>query len=179
MLFSMIVAHDLDYIIGQDDKLAWKSKEDLSWFVRKTKNKAIVMGSTTAKGIGRALPGRAHYVLTSSPGQFENIPELLAYSSFEDIAVDASRKGYNEIVICGGVSIYKQLLDRVQKLYVTEIPIRSKGNVPLDIDLIQELSKLFSYTTVHRGWTLESHEFGENEGCRFSTFVKIQNPITR
>ena len=125
MIFSLIVAHDLDFVIGQDDTLPWRSKEDMQWFVRKTKNKAIVMGSTTAKGIGRALPGRTHYVLTSNPSQFESIPDIIAYSSFEDIAVDASRKGYNEIVICGGVSIYKQLLDRVQKLYVTEIPIRS------------------------------------------------------
>lgn len=71
-------------------------------FTRKTKNKAIVMGSTTAKGIGRALPGRTHYVLTSNPSQFESMPGIIAYSSFEDIAVDASRRGYNEVVICGG-----------------------------------------------------------------------------
>lgn len=177
MIFSLIVAHDLDFVIGQDDKLPWRSKEDMQWFIRKTKNKAIVMGSTTAKGIGRALPGREHYVLTSNPSQFEYIPRIIAYSSFEDIAVDASRKGYNEIVICGGVSIYKQLLDRVQKLYVTEIPVHSKGNVTLDIDLIQELSELSSYTAVHRGWILESNEIGENESCRFSTYVKVQNPI--
>lgn len=135
------------------------------------------MGSTTAKGIGRALPGRTHYVLTSNPSQFESMPGIIAYSSFEDIAVDASRRGYNEAVICGGVSIYKQLIDRVQKIYVTEIPIRSNGNIKLDIELIQELGKVLSYTAVHRGWILESTEIGENESCRFSTYVKVQNPI--
>lgn len=179
MIFSLIVAHDLDFVIGQDDTLPWRSKEDMQWFVRKTKNKAIVMGSTTAKGIGRALPGRTHYVLTSNPSQFESIPDIIAYSSFEDIAVDASRRGYNEVVICGGVSIYKQLIDRVQKIYVTEIPIHSNGNIKLDIDLIQELGKVLSYTTVHKGWVLETHEFSWHERCRFSTYVKVQNPITR
>lgn len=178
MLYSLIVAHDLDFIIGQDDKLPWRSEEDMKWFVRKTKNKAIVMGSTTAKGIGRALPGRAHYVLTSNPSQFDSIPDIIAYSSFEDIAVDASRRGYNEVVICGGVSIYKQLIDRVQKIYVTEIPIDSEGNVKLDVDLIIELyHEIHSYGIMHRGWVLESYEEGGNEGCRFHTYVKVQNPI--
>lgn len=178
MLYSMIVAHDLNFVIGKGDTLPWRSKIDMKWFIQKTKNKAIVMGATTALGIGKSLPNRENYVLTSNPAKI-NIPNIHAFSSIEDIAVDATRKGYNEIVICGGQSLYKQFIDRAQKIYITEIPVSSNGDVYLDVPLIKSLSSMQDFGYVHHGWTLEAMIDDETEGCTFMTFVKIQNPITR
>lgn len=176
MIFSMIVAHNLKFVIGKGDQLPWKSKVDMQWFIQKTRNKAIVMGSTTALGIGKALPNREHYVLTSNPVEF-TIPNIHAFSSIEDIAVDATRKGYNELVICGGLSLYKQFIDRVQKIYITEIPDCSDGDVYLDVPLLRSLSETVDPKVVKNGWAIESVIDDTIEGCTLMTFAKIQNPL--
>lgn len=176
MLFSMIVAHDLKFAIGKGGGLPWESKTDMRWFIQKTRNKAIVMGATTALGIGKALPKRENYVLTSNPANI-NIPGVHAFGSIEDIAVDATRKGYNEIVICGGLSLYKQFIERVQKLYITEIPVDSGGDVVLDVPLLKTLSDMQNFDTVYQGWALEAIVDDKTEGCTFMTFSKIQNPV--
>jgi dihydrofolate reductase len=53
MIFSAIVAHDKNHLIGGDNKLLWHIPEDLKRFKQLTTNHTIVMGRKTFESIGR------------------------------------------------------------------------------------------------------------------------------
>jgi len=63
-MISLIVVHDLNRVIGQDNKMPWHIPNELAYFKEKTMGKAIVMGRSTFESIGRPLPGRLNIVIT-------------------------------------------------------------------------------------------------------------------
>src|ERR1700722_1223440 len=61
---SLIVARDLNGVIGRDNALPWRLPADLRRFKTLTMGKPMLMGRRTFDSIGRALPGRINLVLT-------------------------------------------------------------------------------------------------------------------
>jgi len=53
---SLIVALDRNYAIGRDGEMPWHLPDDLKRFKALTLGKPTLMGSKTARAIGRALP---------------------------------------------------------------------------------------------------------------------------
>ena len=62
MKLGMIVAMDLDGVIGRDSDLPWHLPADLKHFKDTTMGCPMIMGRRTYDAIGRPLPGR-----TSAP----------------------------------------------------------------------------------------------------------------
>lgn len=171
MNYSMIVACDQNFLIGKGDKLPWKSKEDMQWFIQKTRHKAILMGATTANGIGKVLPNRLNIVLTSDPEhiQYEGVAAVTttAQANFE-----ALNRGFNEIVVCGGLSLYNLYIDQVEKIYFTQLDSAYEGDVKLDIPLFEDLALLDQYSENFQGWVLEEKQYIPDVGW-FKTFIKV------
>ena len=71
MQIFLIVAVSADGLIAQSrDQVStrWTSREDASWFARRTKKAGVcVMGRTTFQILGRSLPERSLIVQTSQP----------------------------------------------------------------------------------------------------------------
>ena len=63
-MISLLVAYDLNRVIGIDNKMPWHIPEELKYFKKVTMGKAIVMGRKTFESIGRPLPGRLNIVVT-------------------------------------------------------------------------------------------------------------------
>jgi dihydrofolate reductase len=119
----------------------WTSAEDKKFFRDRTKEAGVmVVGRTTFETIGRALPGRKIYVLSSQskPEKFSEIPdsqveytsltpaELL--SQLETTALmdaDGTTKKIKEVAVCGGSSIYTQFIQAglIDTLYLTMEPV--------------------------------------------------------
>lgn len=115
---NIIVAVDRKYGIGKDNNLLARVPADMKFFREKTMGKTIVMGSSTYMSFPkRPLPERENLVLTSRPESypevkcFESIAELFAYIKGRD----------DDVFVCGGSTVYLQLLPYCEKAYVTHI----------------------------------------------------------
>jgi len=118
-MISIIVAIGNNRAIGFKNSLPWRLPADLEYFKKNTLGKTIVMGQRTFDSIGgRLLPGRKTIVLNNDPN-CKSSGEYIIARSIEDILVLA--KGEEEIMICGGASIYKQFLPLADRLYLTFI----------------------------------------------------------
>lgn len=116
-MFSIIVAFDKKNLIGKLNRLPWRIKEDLLNFKRLTLNHTVVMGRKTFESIGKPLPKRKNIVLTrdfefKSP-QVEVCNDLKKLLDFENSS--------DEVFIIGGSEVYKKLLNRANRLYISHI----------------------------------------------------------
>jgi dihydrofolate reductase len=132
----IIAAISADGFIGQrTDQLAdWTSKEDKKVFVELTKRAGVmVMGSTTFKTIGRALPGRRTIVYSRSlqPSEGEGIE--VTHEEPADLIKRLDEEGFDEVAICGGKSIYDLFLQAgvVDELFLTIEPVLFGTGIPL------------------------------------------------
>lgn len=129
--------------------LDWTSKEDLRFFVEKTKEAGVmIMGSTTYKTIGKPLPGRLTIVMTRDTTGKEDIEGQLKYTSDtpQEILAELKVKGFQKVPITGGAQIYSLFLDSglVTDLYLTVEPVLFGEGIPLaegmdrvDLELVE------------------------------------------
>jgi len=127
---SMIVALGRNRVIGIDNVMPWHIPTDLKYFKATTMGKPIVMGRKTLQSIGKPLPGRPNIIVTrdrsfSAEGAtvVADLEEALAVA--ETVATKICAE---EIMIIGGGQIYEQLIDRVDRLYLTEIDLAPEGH---------------------------------------------------
>src|SRR5260370_1068020 len=126
----IIAAITVDGFIAEESdqkSTSWTSQEDKKFFVERTKQaKAMVMGSTTYKTIGRPLPGRLNIVYSKNTAQFEE--DLSHYDQSQlritqespvEIVRQLDSEGFSEVAICGGASVYSLFMKSglVNKLY--------------------------------------------------------------
>jgi dihydrofolate reductase len=77
------------------------------------------MGRKTMESLGKPLKNRLNIVITRNP---DKVLEGFHAKSGIDEAVEYAKSQYNdEIFIIGGGEIYKQSMDIVNKLYITEV----------------------------------------------------------
>lgn len=130
----LIAAVSVDGFIDRGSHQAsteWTSPEDKKFFRERTKQAGImIVGRTTFETIGRALPGRKIFVLSSQPKpeKYAAIPdEAVEYTSQspQELLQRLETAGSAEVAICGGSSVYKQFMEAslVQTLYLTMEPI--------------------------------------------------------
>lgn len=125
MILSIIVAHCRNLVIGADGGMPWHLPADLAHFKKTTMGSPVLMGSRTYKSIGRPLPGRLNIVLTGKPQASDN-PNLKYVKTFKE-AVELT-KDSNELFIIGGGSVYRQFIDRADRLYITLIDADIEGD---------------------------------------------------
>lgn len=115
---------DKNRVIGKGDALPWHISEDLKHFKKITMGKPIIMGRKTHESIGRPLPGRENIILTRDTNyQAEGCTVL---HSMEEIFEHC--KATEEAMITGGAEIYKLVLDKTSRLYLTEVHAEVEGD---------------------------------------------------
>src|SRR3989344_5460982 len=129
MSFSLIAAIAENNCIGKNNKIPWNVPEDFQYFKRTTLGKTCVMGQATFESIlgylGKPLPGRKTVVLTLD--QNYQAPEgIRVFHSLDEVF---SQLNNEDVFICGGASIYKQTIDKVDTLYITHIDREVEGDV--------------------------------------------------
>ena len=124
MRISIIAAMASNRVIGRDGKMPWHLPAELRHFKQLTLGKPIVMGRKTFESIGRVLPGRRNIVITRERGwQFQGVDVMHNIDDALEAAGNAQ-----EIVIIGGAELYRQMLYRVQRLYLTLIDADIEGD---------------------------------------------------
>jgi len=136
MLISLIVAHSSNRVIGIDGQLPWHIPDDLKYFKAITIGKPIIMGRKTFDSIGKPLPGRLNIIITKNTDL--TIAECVVVNNLEAAITEA--KNYfktqdteqEEIFIIGGAQIFKQSMEFVNKIYITEVHAEYAGDVFFD-----------------------------------------------
>ena len=116
---STIVAIDKKRGIGKDNKLLCHLSSDLKRFKEITTGHTIIMGSTTFESIGKPLPNRTNIVVDFDPDY--KAEGCLVFNNLDEAIKKASEIEPEEVFITGGASIYKQTIDKVDRLYLTII----------------------------------------------------------
>lgn len=118
MKIALIAAIGKSGQLGKDNQLLWHIPEDLKMFKKITLGSPIIMGRKTYESIGRPLPGRENYVITSQKNY--QAPGIEVYPSLND-AIASAEKVSEKIFIIGGGQIYTEALERniPEVLYVT------------------------------------------------------------
>ncbi len=125
MIISIIVAIGNNRVIGIKNALPWNLPADMEHFRQLTTGKPLIMGQKTFESIGKALPGRINIILTLD-NNFKASGCLIAHSIEEALQI-AEEKG-DEVMICGGVSVYKQFLPLANRMYLTLIDGNFNGD---------------------------------------------------
>ncbi len=136
MVISLIVAHSSNRVIGIDGQLPWHIPDDLKYFKAITIGKPIIMGRKTFDSIGKPLPGRLNIIITKKTDLI--IDECVVVNNLEAAILEAKNyfktqdKEQEEIFIIGGAQIFKQSMEFVNKIYITEVHAEYAGDVFFD-----------------------------------------------
>ena len=126
MRISFIVAKSEDNVIGINNKLPWHLKDDLQNFKKITMGHHILMGRKTFESIGKGLPGRMSFVISSDPKP--NSDNVFWFTSIFRAIKQAERNGESELFIIGGEKIFKYAISLVDRIYLTEVKGQIKGD---------------------------------------------------
>ena len=103
--YSLIYASNASNIIGVNNTIPWRYKEDFEYFKQYTLNSCVVMGRKTYQSIGKALPQRLNVVISSDP-TFKAKDAL----QLNDLASALGTPAEHCCVI-GGSTVYQQSID--------------------------------------------------------------------
>ncbi len=128
-MLSIIAAVAENNVIGVKNGLPWNLPEDLKYFKEITMGKTVLMGRNTFLSIMQILkkpfPGRVNVVISNN--QEDKVPEgVLLYHDLEKALQDLADK---DVFVAGGAMIFSQMINRVDKLYITHIHKAYEGDV--------------------------------------------------
>jgi dihydrofolate reductase len=155
MIISHLVAVSNNKVIGKDNDLPWKLKKDLLHFKNYTVGKTILMGRKTFESIGRPLPNRNNFIVSTT---LKNVAGAEVFKSL-DSAIENVSPG-EEVVIIGGGYLFRESINFFNKLVLTQVDCEIDGDIFYpEVDLDQ--------------WTLqESEDFKKDEDNEFNFSVK-------
>lgn len=118
---KIIVTVDENWAIGSGDRLLVQIPADQRNLQRMTKGAVVVMGRKTLKAMPQAIPlyGRNNIVLSANRGFQVKGAKVVA--SVEELLEETAKYKQEDIFITGGESLYRQLLDRCDTVYVTMV----------------------------------------------------------
>jgi dihydrofolate reductase len=112
---------DCDYGISKNNKMPWYFTDDLKFFNKTTLNHICIMGSTTAKDLGKPLYKRDNIVISSN----YNNNDFIIVRNFEEALKKANELATldKEIFIIGGSRLFNEAIksDKLDKIYYTHI----------------------------------------------------------
>lgn len=130
-----IVATDLNGCIGNNGKLPWHLPADLKRFKELTSDGVVVMGRKTFESLNcKPLPNRVNMVVTNDTSFIvdHERSKAIFYTSIS-AAIEAAKyaaklRGLKEVWIIGGQSIYEQTMPYVDRIELTKISDKFKGD---------------------------------------------------
>lgn len=118
---SLIGAAAENNAIGYRGLIPWHIRADFQYFKRTTMGHTMIMGLGTWRSFHeRCLPGRRNIVVTDQPLTEADKNSGAEFYSSPETALEAAA-GDGEIFIIGGGMMYRQMITRADRVYVTRI----------------------------------------------------------
>lgn len=116
MMIGLIVAYAKNRVIGNKGRIPWNIEGEQKRFKELTTNNVVIMGRHTYEEIGRPLPNRTTIVVSNSKN-FDSENCYTASSLDEALKIAGDR----DVYVSGGSKLYKEAINIVDKMYITEI----------------------------------------------------------
>lgn len=117
-LYLIVAITEKSNAIGKNNDLLYFLKEDMNFFKEKTCGNSVICGRKTFDGFKiKPLPKRNNIVLTTSDFSFEGVR---VFNNIEDLIEFVKENPDEKFFVCGGMSIYKQLIGYCSKMYITK-----------------------------------------------------------
>jgi dihydrofolate reductase len=129
MIISAIAALSQNRVIGKNNDLPWRLRDDMKFFMETTKGHHVIMGRKNYDSLHdkyKPLPNRTNMVITRQ--ETFNAPGCIVLHAVEPGLEIAERVGENECFIIGGAEIYKLSMPYTNRLYLTEIQAEVQGD---------------------------------------------------
>lgn len=161
MIVSLVVAMSENRVIGRNGGLPWHLPKDLQFFKKVTLDKTIIMGRKTFDEIKRPLANRRNVVITRNPG-FRPAGVTVVPTLDEALALGATE---DEVCVIGGGEIFRQVLPRADRIYLTLVHAQIEGDT-------------YFPAFEQDGWTLESEARHEADAKHAWAFTfRIYNRV--
>ncbi|AVH85122.1 hypothetical protein RsoM2USA_194 [Ralstonia phage RsoM2USA] len=132
-MIELIVAKSLNGVIGMPSgKLPWHLPAELKLFKSITEGNKLIMGRKTFELIGKPLPGRTTYILTSKetrqcedmairPNETGTHALTINQHGAEKLIEKYRDSAYRKLFIAGGAQVYERFIDEVDIMHVTTV----------------------------------------------------------
>jgi len=125
-MISHIVAASENNIIGVKNGLPWRLSNDFKYFKNKTWGMPVIMGRNTYESLKKDLPGRINIVLTKKKDW--NPKNVFVTHEIEEAIKKAAESDAKEIFIIGGGDVFKQTMEKVNRIYMTRVHTKLQGD---------------------------------------------------
>lgn len=126
---ALIAAVAANRVIGRDNALPWRLRDDLKRFKALTLGHPVIMGRKTWDSLGKPLPGRRNIVVTRQTGLVLDGAEVA--SSLESAL--ACCADADPVFVIGGAQLYTLALPLAALLYLTEVKADIDGDAHFPI----------------------------------------------
>lgn len=123
-------AQDQNRVIGSGTGMLWRVPADQQFFKETTLNAPIVMGRPSWEALKGPLPNRTNIVITRAE-DYRADGAIVTHSLAEAIEAaeaDATERGTDRIWIGGGAHVYRQTMDLVDELFITQLDLTVAGD---------------------------------------------------
>ncbi len=117
MTLTLIAAAAENNALGKDNQMIWHLPDDFKRFKQLTTGHYIIMGRKTFESFPRPLPNRTHVIITRQSAY--KAEGCIVVNSL-DAAIAACPQD-EEVFVIGGGEIYKQSVDRADKVELTKV----------------------------------------------------------
>ena len=126
-MVALIVAYTKNRVIGNKGQIPWRIKGEQRRFRELTTGNVVIMGRKSYEEIGHPLPNR-FTVVVSNTKDYEAENCTTAGSLKEAIEKAEKLCPGKNIYISGGAGLYKESMDLVEKMYITEVEAVIEGD---------------------------------------------------
>lgn len=117
MVITLIAAMAENNALGKDNKMLWHLPDDFKRFKQLTSGHYIIMGRKTFESLPGMLPNRTHVIITRQDDY--KAEGCIIVNSFEE-AIAACPQN-EKVFVIGGGEIYKQAIDKADKIELTRV----------------------------------------------------------
>lgn len=126
-ILTLVAAVARNGAIGIEGGLPWRLPGDLAFFKRVTMGRPVLVGRKTWESLPRKpLPGRRNLIVTRDAAYAAEGAEV--FTDLDAAVVRAAALTDNEISVIGGSELYRQILPRARRLYLTEVDVAPEAD---------------------------------------------------
>jgi dihydrofolate reductase len=126
MNVSLIAAVANNGVIGRDNQLPWRIRDDMRFFTSKTLGHHVITGRKNYEAMGRPLPRRPNIVVSRNSAFFAPCPVVGSLAQALELARAA---GETEAFVIGGAQLYAEALPIADVFYRTRVLADVPGDV--------------------------------------------------
>lgn len=152
MKLSIVVAQDMDGVIGNGNTLPWHLPGDLKHFRELTAGHVVIAGRKTHESIverlGHPLANRDTIVVSTTHAEPDS--DQVFWRSSVEAAIELAAKlsavrGTRESFVIGGAQLYGAMLPYVTSVYVTIIETQVDGDTFMPVDWLDDFIETHTY----------------------------------